>query len=215
MRAPAPAVAHEQAVAEEAAGAAEVLERFTSLERAEDADQGAEHAGRAAARTIVRRGRLREDAAQAGALAGKHRQQLPAFSGDPCVDEGPARGDGEVVQEVLRGERIRCVDDEVVGANERLRGGAVAVVDAAGVGVDPGAGGEGTQVCRRDLYLGASEVAVPEQDLPGQVGEVDRVAVDQTEAADAGARQGERRGIAETADADDENSSTADGRRRR
>src|SRR6201989_1194992 len=63
------------------------LERLARLERADDPRQDAEHATFGAARRELRRRRLREEAAVAGALVRLEHRGLPLEAVDRAVDE--------------------------------------------------------------------------------------------------------------------------------
>ncbi len=81
----------EQAADQRVADAEHELQRLGRLERADDARQDAEHAASAARRRELRRRRLGEEAAVAGALLGLEDRELALEAEDRAVDDGDPR----------------------------------------------------------------------------------------------------------------------------
>ena len=148
------------------------------------------------------RRRLGEEALVAGAAAGRVEERDLAF---PLAhrggDERAAGGDAGGVDEVAGGEVVAAVEDEVVGRDEAGGGGGV---EAEGVRLDGDVRVEAGERAGGALGLGRADLGGGVQHLALQVGEADRVVVDDAEGADAGGGEVEERRAAEAAGADDE-----------
>ena len=195
------AVVLQQAVVQRLAGAGEHLDHLERLDGADEAGDGAEHAGLRAADDAGRRRRLGKQAAVAGRLAALdgHRQARHAQHG--AVDQRLAAQHAGVVEQVARREVVHGGHDDVVAVDHGERGGGA---QARGVRLERHLGVERRQPLRRHLGLAPADVGGREQDLALQVGELDDVVVDDADAADAGGGEIEEHRRAEPAGADDE-----------
>ena len=167
-----------------------------------DARKDAEHAALGAARGQLGRGRLREEAAVAGALVRLEDRHLALEAEDRAVHDGDAVPDRCIVQEIARREVVGAVDDHVPALAEDpvdvLRREAL-LEDLDG----------DVRVQRLDRPLGRVGLRLAEtvgrvDDLALKVRLVDRVVVDDPERADAGGCEVERGRRAEPARADQE-----------
>ena len=172
------------------------------MQGADNGGGGAEDADGVAGGHFVGAGRIGEEAAEASRAFWQDRPDT-AFDADAsAVNPGNLVFHGDVVEEISRGDVVGAVDDEVdVG-----EGFDVCGVGVGNDGVDldlvidllqtPG-GGDGFG----DLLGG---VALVEEDLALEIGQLDEVAIDDSQETDAGA--GEELGSdgAERAAADEE-----------
>ena len=107
-------VVDQQAAGERVADAEQHLDGLVGLDVAHHAAEHAEHAGLAARGRHVRRRRLGEEAAVAGALVGQEHRRVALEAQDARVDQRRARHQRGVVQQVARREVVGAVDDHVV-----------------------------------------------------------------------------------------------------
>ena len=166
--------------------AAEDLERFASFDRGDHTYDRAEDAGGVAGGRGAGGRCFGEEAGEAGGFAGDDRHAL-AFGADrAAVDPGLAMFDGEVVHQEAGGEVVGAVDDDIDVGGEGLDVGVGDVgddrLDGDG-GVDEAelvGGGDG-------FGEGGGDVGFVVEELPLQIVELDEVAVDDADEADAGA----------------------------
>jgi hypothetical protein len=183
------------------AGADDELQRLGGLDGAHDAGQHAEHAAFGAARDEARRRRFRIEAAIARAVLRREDRDLAVEPEDAAVHVRPAGKDARVVDEIARREVVGTVHDHVVIAEDFERVRRVQhrlVADHANVRV------QAAQPVGRGAQLGPAHVVRAVEDLPLEVAEVHGIEVDETERADAGGGQIERRGGSQPTGADAE-----------
>ncbi len=160
------------------------LNRLDCLHHADDTGEHPEDTSFGAARDHAWRRWLGIETAVAGTaeMRGEDRT-LSVKAEDGAVDIGLLLEDADVIGEVAGREIIRAVDDDVVGGNDLggVFGGEEAVVE-----IDLH-----VRVDRLDRILGtvdllAAHVGRAVKDLALEVGEINRVEVNQPDAADAG-----------------------------
>ena len=133
----------------------------------------------------------------------------PAKPAHPALDQRHAGRAARGVDGVAGGEGVRAVDHEVLALDER---GRVVRDDPHAVGLDHDVRVEEAQLGRGALRLGHADVRREVQQLAVEVGQLDRVVVEDAEPPDARARQVQRHGGAERARADHEHARLAHGR---
>src|SRR6266540_3002154 len=175
------------------------LDRLVGLDRADGGAEHPEHAALGARRHHAGRGRLGVQAAVAGSVLGPEHARLTVEAVDRAPDVGLALEHAGVVDEVARGEVVRAVDHQVVGADDLagvVRGQPGLVQGDLDVGVDL------TDLVAGALQLGPADVGGAVDDLALQVGGVDLIEVHQADVAYSGRGQVHRVGRAEAAGAD-------------
>jgi hypothetical protein len=152
------------------------------------ADRGQEDAGGVAGRerAVGRRGG--EEAREARRAPGEDREHEPGGADDARVDPRDHVLDRVVVDQVARLEVVRAVEDQVDVVREELE---VARVDVRDVRVDERGTAAALEALlrRHGLRRARVRVSLVEQDLAREVGELDHVAIDQDELADARAEE--------------------------
>src|SRR5664280_448609 len=197
-----PRIEHLQPSRQRRADAGDELESLGRLHAADDADQRREDAHRRA-RDVLEAGVVRKRAGVAG-----RRGAARVVDGDLAVeadrrpgDQGLAMADAGDIDGVPGREVVAAVDDDDCIGDQPAE---LVCADALVERRDVDARVEGGDRERRGHRLWRAHAREIVRDLPLQVGEVDAVAVDERDAADAGAAKIERDRRAEPAGADDE-----------
>ncbi len=201
-------VVEEEPADERLADADNELDRLGRLEGPDDPGEHAEDAGLRARRDELGRRRLGVQAPVARTGACVKDAHLALEPVDRAVDVRLAEEDAGVVDEVAGREVVRPVDDKVVAVQHVERVGGV---EPPVVRDDRRPRVERRQAPGRRLELRPADVVRGVEDLPLEVGELDRVEVDQPEGPDPRCREVQRGRRAEAAGAYEEDLGAPEG----
>ncbi len=194
-------IPEEESAGERFAEAGEELDRFGGLDGSDESGEDAEHASFGAVGHGAGRGWLGEEAAVGGATAEVEDARLTLEALNRSVNERATGEHAGVVDEVTRGKIVGAVEDDVVSGDEcegiimSETGDDRRDLDQWIQSAQTGSGGFGFR---------NSSVGSRVENLSLEVGNIDDVGVDDSDATDAGSGEIKERGAAETTRTDDE-----------
>ena len=191
----------EQVTREQIAHAENVLDGFHRLQTTDNAAHSANHARLLAGRHGIFRRRFLEHAAVAGALARNVRHELSLKTDDSRMGERLLRHHAGVVDEELRREIVRAIDDEIVILDEVedvVAGDEGVVRNHLHVGIHR------FHRLFRGLHLGLAHILRSVDNLALQIGKVDHVGISNADGAHACCGKVHRHGGPEAASANHE-----------
>jgi hypothetical protein len=127
------------------------------------------------------------------------------------MNDGALFDAASIRDEEFRREVVRALDDDVHPSNEFTR---VLGNETLSHEFDARSSSDAIERIPSGLELVSSDVGLGKENLPVEIGELDRVVVGEQDASGAGLRQRQRRWATEPTDADDENAPASDPRRR-
>ena len=155
-------------------------ERLAGLQISNRARDRPEDAGLAAARDLSGIRRFLEQASDACGMAGNHRHDLAAHAEHAAIDERRRGRDRNIIDEKLRGRAVGAIDHEIEALDDLA---SVVGIERDGELLDCQPGIDIVQMTRGGFDLGMADIGAGIDDLAMEIGYLDRVGIDQPEAA--------------------------------